>query len=80
MSAYIIVDIDVRDAESYDRYKAAAPSSIALNISCSFPRGATTATALSISAVSIPKLSASAPQVVLYSTTPLPRNPNLKAR
>jgi uncharacterized protein (DUF1330 family) len=29
MSAYIIVDIEVRDAQSYDRYKAAAPSSIA---------------------------------------------------
>ena len=29
MSAYIIVDIDVRDAQSYDRYKAVAPSSIA---------------------------------------------------
>ncbi len=29
MSAYIIVDIDVRDAQSYDRYKEVAPPSIA---------------------------------------------------
>jgi uncharacterized protein (DUF1330 family) len=29
MSAYVIVDIEVRDASTYNRYKDAAPSSIA---------------------------------------------------
>ena len=42
MSAYVIVDIEVRDASSYDRYKHAAPSSITAFGARYLARGGTT--------------------------------------
>jgi uncharacterized protein (DUF1330 family) len=44
MPAYIVVDIDIRDSVTYERYKQLAPPSIAAYGGRYLVRGATTAT------------------------------------